>query len=140
MSYVLDVFVLGGSSFPNEMDRERTEPFVDRVNRFYGDDPPILRDISDDYHAYGGSKALQCVALVGAINYCNMERLGRALRLAYESLPQDDRSHLQICWKNEHDEGFQLVDLAPWGGPISARDRRTLLKGWSDPTPHEPQP
>lgn len=121
MSHVLSVVVFADIMF-NE------NAFEEAVTTAYGE--RVLRCIND--YEYGGTKGLQAHVLVGGINYADMDRLGAALRAAYDAAPEDDRGYIQVAWENEHDQGFTFVTLTKGDGLYvqNKDDQSRLLSGW----------
>lgn len=125
MSSVLDIVVF---TAPHHDDGAE---FARIVAEVYGH--AVLKPICD--YAGTNGKWMQSEVFAGAINYADLNLLGRAIRRAYDAVAErGDDGYLQVAWKNEHDDGgyafatFQKDYVSP-ADPLGD-DFHRLLAGW----------
>lgn len=82
------------------------------ANAFFTDGPGHGRGfVSADApaHWYGGTKALEVSVAVGAFNYLDVPALLAHLRAL--PWPSFDSAWAQLCYCDQEDDGFRLVDV-----------------------------
>ena len=111
MSHITDIFLLTNCSFDPEYSPKQAET-IQKVQDWLKDNcNQQLKRLDSQDKAYGGGRVFQAGVWCGAFNYLGLDDFIDLLKTLDWSEEDEDLSMVQLCYQDEHDTGFTLIDI-----------------------------